>query len=199
MRAPFSDKAIARFWSRVERRGANECWPFQTHINGSGYGTISLDGRHLGAHVASFILHYGELPPGHYCCHTCDNRRCCNPDHLFAGTQSANILDCTKKGRNGAHLHPERLARGDRHGRHTKPERTPRGERNGRFTQPERTARGERNGRAARKLTDDQVKRIRSEYAKGGASLSALGDRYGVSRSAIHLIVTGRNWGWLDG
>lgn len=32
-------------------------------------------------------------------CHTCDNRCCVNPDHLFIGTQHDNVRDCIIKGR----------------------------------------------------------------------------------------------------
>jgi len=55
--------------------------------------------------------------------HTCDNRICCNPAHLWLGTYRDNRLDCAAKDRtnsprgdnNGARLHPERVTRGSRH------------------------------------------------------------------------------------
>ena len=31
--------------------------------------------------------------------HSCDNPRCCNPNHLSVGTQRDNILDMVKRGR----------------------------------------------------------------------------------------------------
>jgi hypothetical protein len=33
------------------------------------------------------------------CCHKCDVRDCCRPEHLFVGTRSENMLDMSAKGR----------------------------------------------------------------------------------------------------
>jgi len=32
-----------------------------------------------------------------YACHTCDNYRCVNPDHLYDGTQSQNMIDVSQR------------------------------------------------------------------------------------------------------
>lgn len=55
---------------------------------------------------------------------------------------------------------------------------------------------GERNGQA--KLTADQVRRIRAEYAAGGVSQRALAARYGVTRSCVDGILNGRRWQHLE-
>ncbi len=53
------------------------------------------------------------MPDGLYICHTCDNRRCINPKHLFLGTAQDNMNDCIAKGRNRSgfcigHLHAKK-------------------------------------------------------------------------------------------
>ena len=62
------------------------------------------DGR--GAHQVAWYLHTGVWPDK-FVLHTCDNRKCCNPAHLFLGTQKENREDCKAKGR---------VARGPSHG-----------------------------------------------------------------------------------
>jgi hypothetical protein len=52
-------------------------------------------------HKLSHIIHKGPVPDGMDVCHTCDNRRCWNPHHLWLGTRKQNMEDCTRKGRHG--------------------------------------------------------------------------------------------------
>lgn len=86
------------------------CWEWQKKPEPNGYGRTTYRRRRIGSHVLSYQLHRGVIPHGMYVCHTCDNRVCVNPDHLFLGTHQENVDDMVSKGR---HFHPT----GERHGR----------------------------------------------------------------------------------
>ena len=64
-----------------------------------GYGVITINKRILRTHRLAWELANGPIPDGLYVCHSCDNPKCCNVDHLWLGTPQQNIDDMIAKGR----------------------------------------------------------------------------------------------------
>jgi len=88
-----------RFWEKVDKRGEDECWNWIAYIHPSGYGTININRKMYFAHRIVWILTRGPILAGQLICHHCDNRICCNPNHLFLGTHQDNANDRDVKGR----------------------------------------------------------------------------------------------------
>jgi hypothetical protein len=97
-----------RFRSRVAVTGPDDCWEWTAGRVPAGYGAVwdNSIGRHRHTHRLAWELKYGPIPEGLFVCHRCDNPSCCNPAHLFLGTQQDNDRDRTQKGRS---------SRGERH------------------------------------------------------------------------------------
>jgi len=95
------------FWARVATGPTSRCWEWQGCCNSTGYGSVAWHGELYTAHrIAAWLVGLVKSPsapassrePTHVL-HTCDNRRCCNPEHFFLGTFSDNMRDAYKKKR----------------------------------------------------------------------------------------------------
>jgi len=182
-------KLEERFWAKVQRGSAEDCWEWLSSCNKKGYGTFFYMGKSCLAHRISYLLEKGPIPKGKLVLHTCDKPKCVNVQHLYLGTHRDNsrdmmargrsawqtnkgfILECLKRGRAKC-----TVARGDQHyfRRH-----------------PEAIMRGSNHANA--KLNEGQVREIRDK-ASHGALQRELAVEFGVTRSTIGLIVRRKLW-----
>lgn len=157
---------------RMERRTEkmpNGCWEYRGYILRGGYPSFNIDGKTRNAHHAAWIIVNGPIPsPDLVVCHKCDNKLCVNPDHLFLGTQLQNIADKMVKGRQ---------AKGDRIWTRSHPELIKRGE-----------------ASPNSKLTEDDVRAIRTSYNLKEANQYELAARYGVSQRLVFNVIHRRTW-----
>jgi hypothetical protein len=92
-----SQKLEDKFLSHIEK--TDYCWNWKGAISSHGYGSFIVDKKNKMPHRISYELFKGQIPEGLYVCHSCDNIKCVNPDHLFVGTQKDNMKDCINKKR----------------------------------------------------------------------------------------------------
>lgn len=156
-----------RFWNKValpDSIGTDQCWDWLGKPHDSGYGRFSIGHRIIRAHRFAYELVVGPIPDGLFVCHSCDNRLCCNPAHLWLGSCADNLADMVRKGRSAT------------------------GEKNGMKKHPERTPQGIRNGSA--KLTERQVIEIRESEL----SAVTIAIQYKVSYGLVKMIRAYQVW-----
>jgi hypothetical protein len=162
------------------------CWEWAGSLNPqTGYGQLSNweGGKRvlLTAHRTSYRAFRGEIPAGLHVLHTCDNRPCFNPAHLFLGTPTDNMRDMVEKGRmvsnppkvHWSKIHPERVKRGAEHHLSKDSSCLPRGVKH-----------------HGAKLTEADIPAIRASTE----TLAVLSKRYGVSQPALSSIRRRKTW-----
>ena len=89
-------KRIQKYSKICDKTG---CWNWQSTIDRYGYGTVHFESVKWKVHRLSFTVYNGTIPEGMLVCHSCDNKKCANPKHLFTGTVLDNNTDMWNKGR----------------------------------------------------------------------------------------------------
>lgn len=167
---------VERFWARVRKPPRGGCWLWTGAHDADGYGKVKTrfhggQRQLLSTHRFAYWLKHGEIPDGLLVCHKCDNAGCCNPAHLFIGTQADNIADKVSK---------DRQSKGSRHAAALR--------RRGPFERNPR--RGEAHPLA--KLTNSQVREIRR--LSPGLSQRKIGSMFGVSHVVIGHVLLRKTW-----
>lgn len=123
--------------------GDTGCWNWQCARYHNGYGAVWHNGKVRLAHRVAYAIAADRQPEdAQDICHTCDNRACVNPEHLFAGSRSQNLRDCVRKGRINRRLSPA----------------------------------------------------VALEIASDQRAVTQIAAAYGLNRSTVHRIKTGRSW-----
>lgn len=100
--AQYKERWVQRVLANV-KQDANGCWNWQGGVHTKGYAQTGYRGRTIRVHRKMYEITYGvTLPPEIFVCHSCDNRRCCNPLHLWTGTNNDNVQDMRRKRRGNA-------------------------------------------------------------------------------------------------
>jgi hypothetical protein len=107
-----------RFWAKVRKGTTSVCWEWQASFTRHGYGRFNLSGYdNERAHRVALALSLDRsLASAEWALHTCDNRACCNPSHLYVGDRSANMKDAVARGRWASPAIGNSWTRGSRNG-----------------------------------------------------------------------------------
>lgn len=159
-------KDVDNFLSKIKVDESTGCWEWQAGKFSDGYGCFSINRKSFRAHRVSWkIANKCKIPKSLLVCHTCDNRSCVNPQHLFLGSSLDNVRDMIQKGRrpDPKTMHQNRL-----------------------------TAFGTRHG--MNRLSEKQVLDIRKRYEEDVVSQRMLAEKFNVSKQLIGRIVRREIW-----
>lgn len=83
-----------RFWSKIDKRGPEECWEWTAALMGNGYALFRVSDHEpkIMAHRYAYQDVVGPIPDGLTIDHLCKNRACCNPAHMEVVTRGENAI-----------------------------------------------------------------------------------------------------------
>lgn len=115
----FTASDIERFHQSYLKAAESNCWNWQRKSLDEGYGVFRTGHsrnksvqKYKATRLAFFLANHVD-PGEQLVCHTCDNRLCCNPKHLFLGNNAANMFDMVAKGRSARNAGNNKLSPAD--------------------------------------------------------------------------------------
>ena len=98
LRLESTSSIIDKILNKVEYNFETHCWEWTKGLNSNGYAQMSINNKKESVHRIMYTYIYGDIPEDKpYILHRCDNRKCCNPMHLYAGTPQNNMDDRSKR------------------------------------------------------------------------------------------------------
>lgn len=97
MKIPMLSKSDLKRFKAFLKKRKNGCVEWTGSLL-QGYGSFSLGRSMYRANRVAWFIRNGEIPEGLFACHRCNNRKCCNPKHLYLATHSQNLLDAGRDG-----------------------------------------------------------------------------------------------------
>lgn len=164
-----SEKEKRKFFLKTESGHCNDCWNWNGRLDKDGYGIICIKRIPRRASRVSYMIHFGEIPESMLVLHTCDNRKCVNPSHIFIGTHKVNMNDKVIKSRCN-------MQSGENHWTKRNPELIKRDK-----------------ARYRNKLTADMVIQIRALMRSGTRTVD-VSRKYGISCVHARKIACGEKW-----
>lgn len=169
-----TEKEINRFWPKIYVKGPEDCWLWKGRTR-NGYGQFALYRNNrtirVQAHRFAYLIGHGKDPAPLYALHRCDERRCCNPLHIFLGNSTDNIHDCMAKGR---------MQTGDSHYMRRHPEMAQHGEK-----------------AWSSRLKESDVIEIRALHATGKWFHREIAAKFGIRPQDVCRIVNRQRWKYL--
>ncbi len=178
--------------------GPGACWEWRGTLV-KRYGVLQVDKKRHKAHRLALVWLGGERDSSNgvlSVLHSCDNPKCCNPEHLRFGTHQENMVEMKRRNRSNfviALNTPSRvknIPRGDEHYSRAHPEKLARGDDHGMRKNPSRASRGSHRYNAV--LTEDLVRDIKQRITKG-EKRSEIALALGVKPRSITNVLSG---GW---